>query len=116
MAPGPSTPLSSLYPNQSVDRVDSSEFIPYMSHTGISFHSHIQYSLTFLPGLVVGRLFDLGYFRSIFFCSSVLLVVATFLIAQCTQYWQFLLCQGFAIGVHFLPTVSLLLNDGISIF
>jgi len=45
-----------------------------------------------------------------------LLVVATFLIAQCTHYWQFLLCQGFAIGVRFLPTVSSLFNDGTSIF
>ena len=80
------------------------------------FPLYIQYSLIFLPGLVVGRLFDLGYFQSIFLGSSVLLVVATFLIAQCTQYWQFLLCQGFATGVRFLPTASPLLNDGISIF
>jgi len=60
----------------------------------------IQYSLVFLPGLVTGRYFDLGYFRSIFLTSSALLVGATFLVAQCTEYWQFLLCQGFAVGVR----------------
>lgn len=28
-----------------------------------------------------------------------LLIVATFLTAECTQYWQFLVCQGIAVGV-----------------
>ncbi|KAF5347922.1 hypothetical protein D9756_010140 [Leucocoprinus leucothites] len=59
----------------------------------------IQYAMIFLPGLFVGRLFDIGYFRSVFLSCSVALVVATFLIAQCTQYWQFLLCQGFVVGL-----------------
>ncbi|KXN92400.1 Riboflavin transporter MCH5 [Leucoagaricus sp. SymC.cos] len=31
-------------------------------------------------------------------CSA-LLVAATFLIAQCMRYWQFLLCQGIAVGL-----------------
>ena len=31
--------------------------------------------------------------------SSAWLVMATFLVAECKVYWQFLLCQGFAIGV-----------------
>jgi MFS transporter, MCT family, solute carrier family 16 (monocarboxylic acid transporters), member 10 len=53
----------------------------------------------FIPGLVTGRMFDLGYLRVPFFIASCVLVVATFLVAECTQYWQFLLCQGFAVGV-----------------
>lgn len=52
-----------------------------------------------MPGLVVGRLFDLGYFRQTFFVCSVILVVATFLTAECKEYWHFLLCQGFAVGI-----------------
>ena len=58
-----------------------------------------QYSLVFFPGLVVGRLFDLGYFRLVFLICSGILVGATFLAAQCTQYWQILLCQGILVGV-----------------
>lgn len=58
-----------------------------------------QYSLVFLPGLITGRLFDVGIFKLPFFLASVAVVVATFLVAECTVYWQFLLCQGFAIGV-----------------
>ncbi|KAF9020821.1 MFS general substrate transporter [Hymenopellis radicata] len=59
----------------------------------------IQYSLVFLPALVAGRLFDLGYLHPLLLGSSALLVTATFLVAECHEYWQFLLCQGFAVGL-----------------
>ena len=59
----------------------------------------LQYALVFIPGLVTGRMFDLGYFKLPFFIASCVLVTSTFLVAQCTKYWQFLLCQGFAVGV-----------------
>jgi MFS transporter, MCT family, solute carrier family 16 (monocarboxylic acid transporters), member 10 len=54
----------------------------------------------FLPGLVAGRLFDLGYFKVVQFCASLVLVSATVLIGECHAYWQLLLCQGVAIGVR----------------
>jgi MFS family permease len=57
----------------------------------------------FFPGLIVGRLFDIGYFRVVFMSATTLLVLVTFLIAQCTEYWHFLLCQGLGVGVRFLP-------------
>ena len=59
----------------------------------------IQYALVFFPAILIGRLFDLGYFRSIFLTSSAFLVAATFLVAECHVYWQFLLCQGLVVGV-----------------
>jgi len=66
----------------------------------------------FLPGILVGRLFDLGYFRVILLTSSALLVTATFLVAQCKEYWHFLLCQGivigFACGGIFGPTTAVI--------
>jgi hypothetical protein len=46
-----------------------------------------------------GRLFDLGYLRSILIIASINLVVCTFLIAECHEFWQLLLCQGFGVGV-----------------
>ncbi|KAG9226495.1 hypothetical protein CCMSSC00406_0005838 [Pleurotus cornucopiae] len=69
------------------------------STSSIAWIGSIQYALIFLPGLVVGRLFDLGYLRSMLWIASAFLVAATFLIAQCTKYWHFLLCQGIVIGL-----------------
>ncbi|KAK0463531.1 MFS general substrate transporter [Desarmillaria tabescens] len=72
----------------------------------------IQYCLVFLPGIFVGRLFDLGYFHTILLSCSALLILATFLTAQCTAYWQFLLCQGFVVGLAsggiFGPTMAVI--------
>ncbi|KAK0231306.1 major facilitator superfamily domain-containing protein [Armillaria fumosa] len=59
----------------------------------------VQYALILMPGIIVGHLFHIGYFRIPFILASILVVVSTFLIAECIQYWHFLLCQGFAIGV-----------------
>ncbi|KAF8900548.1 MFS general substrate transporter [Mucidula mucida] len=67
--------------------------------SNIAWIGSIQYSLVFLPALFAGRLFDLGYFRPLLLGCSALLVVATFLVAECHEYWQFLLCQGFAVGL-----------------
>ena len=55
--------------------------------------------MSYAPGLVVGRLFDLGYLRLPVFASSVFFSACMFLTAECKQYWQFLLCQGFGVGV-----------------
>ncbi len=54
-----------------------------------------------MPGLIFGRLFDMGYLRLPVAVASALLVLCTFLTAQCTEFWHFLLCQGFGIGVSF---------------
>lgn len=70
----------------------------------------LQYCLTFLPGLVTGRLFDMGIFKWPFALASALLVVATFIIAECTKYWHFLLVQGLLVGlasgILFGPTMG----------
>jgi len=59
----------------------------------------VQYALVFFPGLVTGRLFDIGYFKIPYFFGSCLLIVCTFLIAECEVYWQFFLVQGLGIGL-----------------
>ncbi|KAF8920290.1 MFS general substrate transporter [Mucidula mucida] len=78
----------------------------------ISWIGSVQYSLILLPGLLTGRLFDLGYFRLPYFIASIVLIAATFLVAECKEYWQFLLCQGFAIGIAcgmmFGPTMGVI--------
>jgi len=69
------------------------------SPSNIAWIGSIQYSLIFIPGLVSGHFFDRGHFRIPFSIASAVLVAATFLVGQCTQYWHFLLCQGFATGI-----------------
>lgn len=92
-----------------MDRLDPSE-LPAVhpdKELGIIFE---QLALTFGVAVFVGRLFDMGIFKVPAICASVAIVVLTILIAECRQYWQFLLCQGIALGtasgVLFGPTLA----------
>ncbi|KDQ13187.1 hypothetical protein BOTBODRAFT_160801 [Botryobasidium botryosum FD-172 SS1] len=82
------------------------------SPSTIAWIGSLQYSLVFFPGLLTGRLFDLGYLRLMIGPASVLHIVAVFLTAECKTYWQFLLCQGFAIGISsgilFAPALTVI--------
>lgn len=82
------------------------------SASTIAWIGSVQYALVFVPGLVTGRMFDLGHLKVPLFIASVVFVVATFLVAQCTQYWHFLLCQGLvsglACGVIFGPMMGII--------
>ncbi|KAK7455284.1 hypothetical protein VKT23_011157 [Stygiomarasmius scandens] len=69
------------------------------SASTISWIGSVQYMMVFLPAVISGRLFDLGWFKIPYFAASVLCVVATILVAECTQFWHFLLCQGFGVGL-----------------
>ncbi|KAI0080541.1 MFS general substrate transporter [Panus rudis PR-1116 ss-1] len=73
--------------------------LPDTSPSTIAWIGSIQYSLIFIPGLIAGRLFDMGWFKLPLAAATAFLIAATFLVAQCTEYWQFLLCQGFAVGL-----------------
>jgi hypothetical protein len=61
----------------------------------------LQFALIFMPGSITGRLLDMGYYKLPLGIASVFLVLCALLTAQCTEYWQFLLCQGFGCGVRF---------------
>ncbi|KAJ7500229.1 major facilitator superfamily domain-containing protein [Mycena galericulata] len=65
----------------------------------IAWIGSLQYALLHLPGLPSGRLFDLGYFRPLFLSALSAATLGNFLVAECTQYWQFVLCQGVLLGI-----------------
>ncbi|OCB85136.1 MFS general substrate transporter [Sanghuangporus baumii] len=65
----------------------------------IAWIGSLQYSLIFLPGLLAGRLFDLGYFKPTLITASAAMTIANFLIAECSKYWHFVLCQGLLLGL-----------------
>jgi hypothetical protein len=58
----------------------------------------------------MGRLFDNGFFAGPAACASLTLVALTILTGECNQFWHFLLCQGFAVGIAcgviFGPTLA----------
>ncbi|KAJ8074990.1 hypothetical protein PM082_019317 [Marasmius tenuissimus] len=74
-------------------------FLEGSSSTNIAWIGSVQYALIFIPSMVVGRLFDKGYFLSLFISFSITLVLATVLLAECTLYWQVFVCQGIIIGL-----------------
>ncbi|KAL8685477.1 MAG: hypothetical protein Q9218_007737, partial [Villophora microphyllina] len=61
--------------------------------------------LSQLVGALIGPLYDAGYFRAVF---------GTLMINFCSHYWQFLLAQGFCVGLGtgflYIPSVALLLQ------
>ncbi|KAF9047236.1 major facilitator superfamily domain-containing protein [Rhodocollybia butyracea] len=69
------------------------------SPSTIAWIGSVQYALVLFPALFSGRLFDLGIFKLPFLAASILVVVCTILVGQCTHYWQFFLCQGVAVGI-----------------
>ncbi|OSD05114.1 MFS general substrate transporter [Trametes coccinea BRFM310] len=69
------------------------------SPSDIAWIGSIQYACVFMPGLAFGRLFDMGYLRLPVGAASALLVACTMLIPECKEFWHFLLCQGFGIGL-----------------
>ncbi|OSX64020.1 hypothetical protein POSPLADRAFT_1045154 [Postia placenta MAD-698-R-SB12] len=72
--------------------------LPDVPPSTLAWIGSVQYALVFIPGLVFGRLFDMGWFKLPLFIASSVLVTATFLVAQCTEFWQLILCQGLAVG------------------
>jgi MFS transporter, MCT family, solute carrier family 16 (monocarboxylic acid transporters), member 10 len=70
-----------------------------------------QYFFIFAPGIFIGKLFDRGYFRLPFMLANTVLILATFLVAECTAFWQVVLCHGIltgvACGVMFSPIFAL---------
>ncbi|KIM56189.1 hypothetical protein SCLCIDRAFT_133204 [Scleroderma citrinum Foug A] len=86
--------------------------LPDSGPSAIAWIGSTQYALMFIPGLFVGRLFDLGYLKLPYFIASCLLLTCVFLTAECAQYWQFFLAQGLggglASGILFGPAVGVI--------
>ncbi|KAF9264599.1 MFS general substrate transporter [Marasmius fiardii PR-910] len=69
------------------------------SPSKIAWIGSIQNAMVFIPSMIMGRIFDKGYYHTMLISATVVVVVATMLVAECRAYWQFLLCQGFVVGL-----------------
>ncbi|KAH8802032.1 MFS general substrate transporter [Flagelloscypha sp. PMI_526] len=80
--------------------------------SAIAWIGLVQMLLVWFPGLIAGRLFDLGHFHIPHAFWSAMLIASVFATAECRTYWQFLLCQGLAQGIAagmtFTPTLAIL--------
>ncbi|KAJ7459402.1 MFS general substrate transporter [Mycena galericulata] len=65
----------------------------------IAWIGSIQHAMIFLPAVIVGRLFDTGHYRIPFAAGGLLIIITAFLVPECKVYWQFMLCQGFGVGI-----------------
>ncbi|KXN82270.1 Riboflavin transporter MCH5 [Leucoagaricus sp. SymC.cos] len=99
--------FQSYYETNMLKKSSPSQMLSYSAWIGSA-----QYALVFLPGQVTGRMFDLGYLKAPFLIGTLVFILATFLVAECHEYWHFLLCQGFTIGLScgicFGPTFSII--------
>ncbi|TVY13098.1 Aspyridones efflux protein apdF, partial [Lachnellula arida] len=82
-------------------------FLTYYSTHFLSHHTASQISwigsgtafIHTVIGLLIGKLYDDGWFRHIIFFGSCLQILSVMLLSICTEYWQVWLCQGLGLGV-----------------
>ncbi|KAI1477673.1 MFS general substrate transporter [Daldinia eschscholtzii] len=79
--------------------------------TTIAWIGSTQGFLLFLVSIIAGPIFDRGYFRSLLWVGSALIVIGLFLVSIATQYWQLFLLQslimGFGFGCLYLPAPAI---------
>lgn len=82
------------------------------SPDAISWIGSVQSFLLLLIGVVVGPLYDAGYFRLLIIVGITLTSLGFMMTSLCTEYWQILLAQAFCIGLGtgclFIPSLALL--------
>lgn len=80
------------------------------STASIGWILSIYVFLAFGAGLVIGPIFDVHGPRWLLFAGSILIILATFLLGVCTQYWHFILVFGILAGLGtaliFTPTIA----------
>ncbi|KAK1757842.1 putative major facilitator superfamily transporter protein [Echria macrotheca] len=86
--------------------------LPDSSASDISWIGSLQAALLLLVGIVSGPLFDAGYFQAMMRTGLFMVIFGLFMTSICKAYWQFLLAQGFCIGIGmgllFLPATGVL--------
>jgi len=86
--------------------------LPNSSPSDISWIGSTQAALLLLVGVIAGPLFDAGHFQTLLRVGLFMVIFGMFMTSICTAYWQFLLAQGFCVGIGmgllFLPCTAIL--------
>ncbi|KAK5012603.1 hypothetical protein LTR60_004295, partial [Cryomyces antarcticus] len=82
------------------------------SPSSISWIGSVQAFLLMLIGALTGPVYNAGYFRSLVFTGSFLVIFGQMMLSLCTQYWQVFLaqavCVGLGAGCLFVPSVAII--------
>ena len=82
------------------------------SPSDISWIGSIQAALLLFTGVISGPLYDAGHFRLLVRVGLLMIVFGMFMTSLCTEYYHFLLAQGFCVGlgmgIIFLPSAAIL--------
>lgn len=88
------------------------DFLSHESESNISWIGSIQAFLLIIVGVVTGPIYDGGYFRTLIFTGSFLVVFGMMMTSICKDYWQVMLAQGIVVGIGdgclFLPSVAII--------
>ncbi|XXG98989.1 hypothetical protein Hte_005322 [Hypoxylon texense] len=91
---------------------ESGRLFEGQTSSNISWIGSIQAFLIFAVGALVGPFYDRGYLRLILLAGSFLVVWGHMMLSLCTEYWQVLLAQGFAVGIGggclFVPSLAVM--------
>lgn len=79
----------------------STNTLPEFSASEISWIGSVQGFFMFLVSFFIGPVFDDGHLDTLLWVGSVLSVLGFFMTSLCSQYWQFFLAQGVAMGLGF---------------
>ncbi|KAK1984981.1 major facilitator superfamily domain-containing protein [Colletotrichum cereale] len=78
----------------------------------IAWIGSIQSCLLLLVGVLVGPLYDAGYFRSLTLTGAALVFLGMAATSLATRYWQTLLAQAFCVGLGagclYIPSVAII--------
>lgn len=86
--------------------------LPTSTSSAISWIGSLQAFLLMFGGFLTAPLFDRGHLRLLLSSGTILVVSGMMLTSICAEYWQFLLAQGFCVGLGcgclFVPSVAIL--------
>ena len=86
--------------------------LPEETSSRISWIGSIQAFLLVFIGVFTGPLFDHGYLRTLLITGSFGVVFGMMMTSLCNEYWQFVVAQGFVVGLGcgclFVPCVAII--------
>ena len=90
----------------------TSELLQHESQSKIAWIGSLQSGLLTIVCFFVGPIYDAGYSTVLVWVGTVLTVGGMMITSICTNHWQLLLAQGFAVGIGsgllYLPGVSII--------
>ncbi|KAL7781783.1 putative monocarboxylate permease [Trichoderma afarasin] len=72
--------------------------MPWASSSTIAWIGSLQAFLLMFGAALTGTLYDAGYFRTMMYCGSFLMVFGLMMTSLANKYWQFILAQSLCTG------------------